>query len=225
MTTRRVSIDIGSRTIQAVVAEDDLWLSQRCMAEIFDTSPQNITMHIANLARHMDVTDGSRYFTLAQKEGQRTVERRLTHYSLEIAHAIALRTQRYDELNALMGMAGECGVLKSSYRIVPIRERNFAEILTSTLDGITSVITQHSVLGYLVDFYLPEFALAIEYDEPHHAKPSQIALDRKRQADIERALGVSFIRVEEGGELHGLNRVVKHIAQQIKRMAKKTACS
>jgi len=222
MKTRRVTIHIGGRTIRAVLAEGDLWLTQRSMAEIFETSPQNVTIHITNVGRYMDVTNGSRYFAVAQKEGRRTIARRLRHYSLEIVHAVAIRAQRYDEANVLMGTAGQYGVLRSSYRIVPMRERDFAEILTSTLKGITSVIPQYHVLGYFIDFYLPEHALAVEYDESHHAKPSQNKLDKRRQADIAKAIGVRFLRVREGRELQGINRIVRHIIEHNKLVARKT---
>lgn len=60
---------------------------------------------------------------------------------------------------------------------------------------------------YIVDFYIPQLELVIEYDEKHHKK--QIKDDKIRQEYIEEKLGVQFIRVNEGKELQGLNQVIK----------------
>ena len=39
----------GSVNIEVMFAEEDIWLTQKKMAELFDTTPQNITQHLKNL--------------------------------------------------------------------------------------------------------------------------------------------------------------------------------
>jgi hypothetical protein len=39
----------GSVNIEVLYAEENIWLPQKRMAELFDTTPQNITQHLKNL--------------------------------------------------------------------------------------------------------------------------------------------------------------------------------
>ena len=39
----------GSVNIEVLYAEENIWLTQKKMAELFDTTPQNITQHIKNI--------------------------------------------------------------------------------------------------------------------------------------------------------------------------------
>lgn len=51
--------------------------------------------------------------------------------------------------------------------------------------------------GYFVDFYDEVNNIVVEYDEPHHEKPSRKKKDIKRQNDIIRAMGCRFFRYSE----------------------------
>jgi very-short-patch-repair endonuclease len=48
---------------------------------------------------------------------------------------------------------------------------------------------------YVVDFYIPELKLVIEYDEDHHQRIKD--KDKKRQTYIENVLGCDFIRIND----------------------------
>lgn len=48
---------------------------------------------------------------------------------------------------------------------------------------------------YRIDFYLPDFSIAIEYDESEHR--FQLQKDLDRQKEIELVVGCKFIRVSE----------------------------
>jgi len=39
----------GSVNIEVLFAEENIWLTQKKMAELFDTTPQNITQHLKNI--------------------------------------------------------------------------------------------------------------------------------------------------------------------------------
>ena len=52
--------------------------------------------------------------------------------------------------------------------------------------------------GYILDGFIHELNLAIEYDEPHHTTPQQKELDYKREVNIKTAFPViDFFRVKE----------------------------
>lgn len=68
---------------------------------------------------------------------------------------------------------------------------------------VTEVIPQYNVLNYKIDFYLPFFHIAIEYDENEHAYREKY--DETRQREIEKYFEdnnsyINFIRVKENEE-------------------------
>ena len=92
-------------------------------------------------------------------------------------------------------------------QITPTRKELLFEIdIKGALKEITTIISQYPVLNYRVDFYLPEFNLVIEYDEKQHLYYKD---DKERQTEIENYLQCHFIRVEEGFELEGINKIIK----------------
>lgn len=75
-------------------------------------------------------------------------------------------------------------------------ETAFGKQLIETLAPLgIEVETQKFVCGkYRIDFYLPKYKLAIEYDEQQHQ--SQHEADNKRMEDIKKELGCSFVRLD-----------------------------
>jgi len=86
------------------------------------------------------------------------------------------------------------------------KELLFEINIIDALAGITKIIPQYSVLNYKVDFYLPELNIVIEYDEKNHIYYKN---DKKRQTDIENYLQCHILRIHEGFELVGLNKIYK----------------
>lgn len=75
-------------------------------------------------------------------------------------------------------------------------ETAFGKQLIETLTPLgIEVETQKFVCGkYRIDFYLPKYKLAIEYDEQQHQ--FQHEADNKRMEDIKKELGCSFVRLD-----------------------------
>lgn len=72
-----------------------VWLTQAQMAELFDTSTQNITRHIKNILDD-DETDPSatcKDYLQVQNEETRQVQRTLKLYSLEMILAVGMRVR------------------------------------------------------------------------------------------------------------------------------------
>ena len=72
-----------------------IWLSQGQMAELFDTTPQNITQHIKSIYSEQELFQGAtcKDFLQVQQEGPRTVERSVTCYNLKVILAIGYRVR------------------------------------------------------------------------------------------------------------------------------------
>ncbi len=83
----------GSVNIEVLFAEENIWLPQRRIAELFNTTPQNITQHLKNAydQGELDASSTCKDFLQVQKEGRRSIERKTKMYSLEAIIAIGYR--------------------------------------------------------------------------------------------------------------------------------------
>ena len=76
-------------------AEEDLWLTQNQLAEIYCTTRENITMHVNNIYNDGElIADAtSKNFLLVRQEGNRQVKRNIAHYNLDMIIALGYRIQ------------------------------------------------------------------------------------------------------------------------------------
>ena len=83
----------GSVNIEVLFAEENIWLTQKKMAELFDTTPQNITQHLKNIYAEGEVgqTATCKDFLQVKNEGERAIERKVKLYSLEAIIAVGYR--------------------------------------------------------------------------------------------------------------------------------------
>ena len=75
-------------------AEEDLWLTQNQLAEIYCTTQQNVALHIANIYKDDELGEAThKKFLLVQTEGNRQVKRNIEHYNLDMIIALGYRVQ------------------------------------------------------------------------------------------------------------------------------------
>jgi len=75
--------------VQVRFAAGDLWLTQQQLAELYQSSPQNITQHIRAIYQSGELQEAATckpYLQVRQERG-RQVSRSLKHYNLEAAIA------------------------------------------------------------------------------------------------------------------------------------------
>jgi len=104
----------------------------------------------------------------------------------------------------------------SNLYIVETKESLFAESLIDFVKEAYKlhIQTQFYILGYKIDFYLPEIKLAIEFDEEHHKYTEEDDLTREHL--ISKALDCSFLRIPHKLSLSlQLALVTKAINQRI----------
>ena len=67
-------------------AEEDLWLTQGQLAEIYDTTKQNISQHIDNILIDGELSNNRtvKEFLIVRQEGNRQVKRNIVHYNLDM---------------------------------------------------------------------------------------------------------------------------------------------
>jgi hypothetical protein len=83
----------GSVNIEVLFAEENIWLSQKKMAELFNCSADNISLHLKNIYQDNEADQNltTEEFSVVQKEGKREVSRKVSFYSLEAIIAVGYR--------------------------------------------------------------------------------------------------------------------------------------
>ena len=82
----------GKASVKLYAQDGMVWMSQNQLAELFDTSKQNIGQHIANILNENEISENSvvkNFFTTASDGKQYQV----AHYSLEMILAIGFRVR------------------------------------------------------------------------------------------------------------------------------------
>ena len=76
-------------------ADEDLWLTQAQLVEIYQTSKSNVSEHIKNIFKDGELAKEAtvRKFRIVQIEGSRKVEREVEHYNLDMIIALGYRVQ------------------------------------------------------------------------------------------------------------------------------------
>lgn len=85
----------GITKVSVRLDEDDIWLTQNQIAELYNTTKQNISLHINNIFNDGELSQNStvkKYLTV-QNEGGRKVNRNLDHYNLDMIIALGYRIQ------------------------------------------------------------------------------------------------------------------------------------
>lgn len=77
------------------LAEETVWLSQKQMAQLFDTTPQNITLHIGNIYKEQELTlqTTCKDFLQVQTEGGREKQRLTKFYNLDVIISVGYRVK------------------------------------------------------------------------------------------------------------------------------------
>ncbi|MBS5071325.1 MAG: virulence RhuM family protein [Hungatella hathewayi] len=75
--------------------DEDLWLTQNQLADIYDTTQQNISQHIEGIYqdKELDREATNKKFLLVRNEGSRQVKRNIDHYNLDMVIAVGYRIQ------------------------------------------------------------------------------------------------------------------------------------
>ena len=77
------------------LADETVWLTQKQMAMLFDTTPQNITVHIRNIYKEEELYQGAtcKDFLQVQEEGGREIRRIAKFYNLDVIISVGYRVK------------------------------------------------------------------------------------------------------------------------------------
>ena len=87
--------DEGKVSVNTRFADEDVWLTQDQLAEIYQTTQENISMHISNIYADGELEKEGTYkkFLLVRQEGKRKVRRNIDHYNLDVIIALGYKVQ------------------------------------------------------------------------------------------------------------------------------------
>ena len=85
----------GTANLQVRLDGQTVWLTQAAMAELYQTTPQNVTLHIKSIYDdgEQNETATCKDYLQVRPEGGREVERWLRHYSLDMILAVGYRVR------------------------------------------------------------------------------------------------------------------------------------
>ena len=83
----------GESGVEAVYADENVWLSQKMMALLYDVETNTVNYHLkkAYSDRELDEESTIRNFRIVRREGNRNVERDVLHYNLKAIIAVGYK--------------------------------------------------------------------------------------------------------------------------------------
>jgi hypothetical protein len=78
------SYQTGGDGVEVRVQGGTIWLSQKLLGQLFDTSTDNIALHLKNIFADEELSESATTedFSVVQREGNRDVKRTVKHYNV-----------------------------------------------------------------------------------------------------------------------------------------------
>lgn len=85
--------DDGKISIEVRFENENIWLTQKHMADLFNCSTDNISLHLKNIYATGELSQSSttETFSIVQQEGKRSIKRNVLFYNLEAIIAVGYR--------------------------------------------------------------------------------------------------------------------------------------
>lgn len=108
-------------TIEVLYQDENLWLTQKMMGQLFDVESNTITYHLKEIfnSGELERKATTRKFRVVQKEGSRSVNREIEHFNLDV-------------------------IISVGYRVNSIRATQFRR-------WATQVLRTYTIQGYVMD--------------------------------------------------------------------------
>lgn len=83
----------GKVNVDVILKDETIWLTQKSMADLFECSSDNISLHLKNIFKdnELDKRLTTEVFSVVRKEGNRSVNRELEFYNLDAIIAVGYR--------------------------------------------------------------------------------------------------------------------------------------
>ena len=163
----------GDTKVDVYFAEDTIWMTQRTMAELYQTTPQNITTHIKNIYEDHELTEEAtcKDYLQVQLEGGREVHRARKFYNLDMILAVGYRVRSNVGVHFRRWASGVLTeFMKKGFVLNDERLRNPKEFGADYFDELLERIrdiraSEKRVYQKVKDI----FALSVDYDSQSNA--------------------------------------------------------
>lgn len=154
----------GNVKLDVKLENETVWLTQAQMTELFQTTKQNISLHLNNVFKEgeLDKSSTVKEYLTVQKEGDRQVSRKTNYYNLDVIISVGYRvkSQRGVEFRKWANTVLKDYILKG-YAVNNNRINELGEVIrimkraNNQLDGqqILDVIEKYTVALDLLDDY------------------------------------------------------------------------
>jgi hypothetical protein len=87
----------GETKIEVRLEAETLWLNQAGLAELYQTTKQNISLHIQNIYDEDELSENAtvKEYLTVQTEGERQVNRQVKHYNLDMILSVGYRIKSH----------------------------------------------------------------------------------------------------------------------------------
>ena len=87
--------DDGQTQIDVRLENDTVWLTQAQMVELFQTTKQNVSLHVSNVFKEGELKQEStvKEYLTVQQEGKRSVSRQVKYYNLDVIISVGYRVK------------------------------------------------------------------------------------------------------------------------------------
>lgn len=85
--------ETGEKSLEVLYAEENVWATQDMIADLYDTTKQNVSLHLNNAFSDQEINKDStvKEFSTVQKEGSREVQRKRQFYSLDAIISVGFK--------------------------------------------------------------------------------------------------------------------------------------
>ena len=85
----------GQTQVDVRLENETVWLTQAQMVELFQTTKQNVSLHVGNVFKEGELEEKStvKEYLTVQKEGERKVSRKVNYYNLDVIISVGYRVK------------------------------------------------------------------------------------------------------------------------------------
>ncbi|PIV23151.1 MAG: hypothetical protein COS39_05305 [Hydrogenophilales bacterium CG03_land_8_20_14_0_80_62_28] len=212
----------GSNGVTVRMDGETVWLTQRQMGDLFDTTPENVLMHLKNIFGDGELEEmaTAKDFLAVQTEGKRQVQRNLKHYNLDAIISVGYRV---NSKRGVQFRQWATRILREhlvrGYTFNPARlaEKGMAEaqqaieLLARTLENQALVNEAGREVIALISGYAKTWRLLLQYDEdglslPATCQPARGVLDYAQARAAIDELKTALFERGEATDLFGRER-------------------
>lgn len=165
----------GQAQLEVSLDQETVWLSQTQMGQLFDTTPENVLMHLRNVFNDEELPEKAttKDFLVVRQEGSRQVRRNIKHYNLDAIISVGYRVS---SKRATQFRQWATRVLKEHLvEGYTINQRRMTErgiefeqavnLLSRTLTNQGLVSTEGEAVALVISDYARSWSLLQGYDE------------------------------------------------------------